>query len=98
MRDLSSCIVEKFNSFNVIYVKFSKSIRQTFRPVDIIYKPVRKPDKIINCYFSERLNLAFHASFSEGPKVLLENINLIAISKFAQVNQAMFTILIHNIY
>ena len=69
MRDLSSCIVEKFNSFNVIYVKFSKSIRQTFRPVDIIYKPVRKPDKIINCYFSERLNLAFHASFSEGPKV-----------------------------
>ena len=69
MRDLSCCIVEKFNSFNVMYVEFSKSIGQTFRPVDIIYKPVRKPYKIINCYFSERLNLAFHASFSEVTKV-----------------------------
>ena len=69
MRDLSSYAVEKFNGFNVIRVEFSKSIRQTFRPIDIIYKPVRKPDEIINCYFSEGLNLAFCESFSEGTNV-----------------------------
>ena len=69
VRDLSSCVIEKYNSFNITPVEFSQTIRQTFPPIDIIYNLVRKPDGIINCYFSERLNLAFHASFSEGTKI-----------------------------
>ena len=69
MRDLSSCVVEKFNGYNIIRVEFNKKLRQTFRPIDIIYKPVKRPDQIINCYFSEKLNLAFRASFNEGTKI-----------------------------
>ena len=68
MRDRTSCVVEKFNNFNVTRIEFNKSIRQTFGLIDIIYKPVRKPDEIMNSYFSEKLNLAFCASFSEGTK------------------------------
>ena len=100
MRDLSSCVIEKFNGFNIIRVEISKSIRQTFRPIDTIYNPVRKPDEIINSYSSERLNVAFRASFSEGTKVkhCQEMTNLTATSKIIQDNQVMIIILIHKIY
>ena len=69
MRDLSSCIVEKFSGYNVIGVGFNKKLRQTFRPIYIIYKPVKRPDEIINRYFSEKLKLAFRASFKGGTKI-----------------------------
>ena len=57
MRDLSSCVVEKFNGYNIICVEFNKKLRRKFRPIDIIYRPLKRPDEIINCYFSEKLNL-----------------------------------------
>ena len=34
-----------------------------------MYKPVKRPDEIINCCFSEKLNLAFRASLNEGTKI-----------------------------
>ena len=69
LRDLSSCIVEKFNGFNIACVEFSKKLRQPFRPIDIIYKLVKRSDEIINCFFSEKLQIAFRASFNEGTKI-----------------------------
>ena len=66
LRELSSCIIEKFNKFNIVCVDFDKKLRQPFCPIDKIYKRVKKCDEIINCYFSEKLNVAFQASFSEG--------------------------------
>ena len=66
LRDLSSCVIEKLNDFNIIRVEFSKTIRQTYQPIDTIYNPMRKLDEIINCYFGKRLNLVFGASFSGG--------------------------------
>ena len=60
LRDLSSCIVEKFNGVNIVCVEFSKKLRQTFHPIHIIYKLVKKVDDMIkNCFFSEKLNIAF---------------------------------------
>ena len=52
LRELSSCTIEKFNGFNIVPVEFSKRLRQPFHPVNVIYKPVKKCDEIINCYFS----------------------------------------------
>ena len=69
LRDLSSCVIEKLNDFNIIRVEFSETIRQTYQPIDTIYNPVRKLDEIINCYFGKRLNLASRASFSGGTKI-----------------------------
>ena len=69
LRDLSSCIIEKYSGFNIVCVKFSKKLIQPFCPIDIIYKPAKNPDDMINCYFSEKLNLAFRASFNEGTKI-----------------------------
>ena len=64
-----SFIIETFNRFNIVRVEFSKKLRHPFRPFDIIYKPVKKTDDIKNCYFSEKLNIAFQASFNEGSKI-----------------------------
>ena len=47
VRELSSCIIKKFNGFNIIWVEFSKKLRQPFRPIDIIDKPVKKCDETI---------------------------------------------------
>ena len=69
LRDLSSCVIEKLNDFNIIRVEFSKTIRQTYQPIDTIYNPMRKLDEIKNCYFGKRLNLVFGASFSGGTKI-----------------------------
>ena len=69
LRDLSSCIIKRFNGFNIVCVEFRKKLGQSFRPVDIIYKPVTKCNEIINCYFSENLNISFCTTFSEGSKI-----------------------------
>lgn len=60
--------VEKFNRFKIIRAKFDKKLRQSFRPVDILFEPVKKPDQLVNCFLSEKLNLVLRASCSDGPK------------------------------
>ena len=69
LRELSSYIIEKFNRFNIARVEFSKKLRQTFCTINIIYKPVKKVDDIINCFFGEKLNKAFRVSFNETSKI-----------------------------
>ena len=69
IRDISSCIREKFNGFNIVRVEFEKQIRQKMSPIAIIYKPVRKETENIDCYFSKKINYAFRTSFSENDKI-----------------------------
>ena len=38
-------------------------------PIDIIYKPVKKEDGIIECFFSSQINLAYRSTFSENQKL-----------------------------
>ena len=42
IRDLSACIIEKFNGFNIVRIEFDRKLRQKMSPIDIIYKPVKK--------------------------------------------------------
>ena len=57
LRELSSSVIEKFNGFNIVNVEFSKKLIQPLCPDDIIYKPAKRCNEIINCYVSEKLNL-----------------------------------------
>ena len=50
IREISTCIIEKFNGFNIVRIDFDQKIRQNFLPIDI-YKPVKKEDEIIDCFF-----------------------------------------------
>ena len=58
VRELSSCIYEKFNGFNIISIEHGKKLRKKFKPIDIIYKPVKKPDAEIKCYFLQDISRA----------------------------------------
>ena len=69
IRDLSSCIIEKFNGFNIVRIEFERKLRQKMSPIDIIYKPVKKEDEIIECFFTSQINLAYRLTFNENQKI-----------------------------
>ena len=108
VRELSSCIVEKLNRFNTARTEFDKKLRQSFRPIDIIYKPVKKYDEIMNCYFSEKFNAAFRIMKVQKSNIVhlgnvviaqiitVERTNLIVILRIVLVIQDVSIILINN--
>ena len=38
VRQLSSCLIVKFNGFTIISIEYKKKQRKTFKPINIIYK------------------------------------------------------------
>ena len=61
IRQLSSCIHEKFDGFHIVCVEYSKKARRKFRPIDIIYKPVRQIEKKILCFRSKDMSRAYRS-------------------------------------
>ena len=66
--ELSACVVERFNGFTIVRLEFDNEIRKEFTPVDIIYKPVKKENAILNCFFTHKLHLAYKAVYNETTK------------------------------
>ena len=112
IRVFSACIIEKFNGFNIVRIEFDRKLRQKMSPIDIIYKPVKKEDEIIEYFFSSQINLAYRATFSENLKLrhstafqcyfcsnyYARKDNLIEISRIVVENQVTFTILTYKVY
>ena len=63
--ELSACVVERFNGFTIVRLEFDNEVRKEFTPVDIIYKPVKKENAILNCFFTDKLHLAYKAVYNE---------------------------------
>ena len=66
--EVSACVVERFNGFTIVRLEFDNEIRKEFTPVDIIYKPVKKRNAILNCFFTDKLYLAYKAVYNETTK------------------------------
>ena len=56
IRELSLCIFEKFNGFNIVRLGFDRKLRQKISLIDIIYKPVKQKTENIERFFSNRMN------------------------------------------
>ena len=69
VREISSCVKEKFNGFIIVRVDFDRGIQKNFTPIDIVYKPVKTENETVNCYFTDKIHLAFRTSYSEGEKI-----------------------------
>ena len=69
IREISSCVKEKFNGFIIVRVDFDNEIQKDFSPIDIVYEPVKNQNEIVNCYFTDKIHLAFRTTYSEGKKV-----------------------------
>ena len=63
VKQLSSCLIEKYNGFTVIRIEYQKKERKNFQPLDIIYKPTKDLEKEPACYFSTAISLAYSAYF-----------------------------------
>ena len=48
VRQLSRCLSKNNNGFHVVSVEYSKMLRKQFKPIDIIYNPVKLLEKIIS--------------------------------------------------
>ena len=73
IREISACIKEKFNGFIVVRIDFDQKIRREFSPIDIIYKPVKNQNEIINCYFTDKIHLAYRTTYNDGTKNALKH-------------------------
>ena len=70
INEVSACVIERFNGFTLVRLEFDNEVRRDFTPVNIIYKPVKRENEILNCFFSENLHLAFRASYNESAKTI----------------------------
>ena len=66
VRQLSSCLIEKYNGFAVIRIEYDKKERKNFEQLDIIYKPTKKLEIEPLCYFSIDISQAYSAYYSSG--------------------------------
>ena len=62
VRQLSNCINEKYNSFHVISIEYSKKLRTKFKPINIIYKPIKSPEKKVLCFSSNDISKSYRNS------------------------------------
>ena len=68
IREISSCVKEKFNGFIIVRVDFDQKLQKDFSPIDIVYKPVKEENETIDCFFTDKIHLAFRTTFNEGEK------------------------------
>ena len=66
VRQLSSCINEKYNGFHMISIEYSKKLRKKFELIDIIYKPVKSVDdyfKVIKKFMQRQWKISHKFAF-----------------------------------
>ena len=62
VRQLSSCINEKYNGLHVISIEYSKKLRTKFKPINIIYKPIKSPEKEVLCFSTNDIPKSYRNS------------------------------------
>ena len=70
VRQLSSCLIQKFSGFSITSIQQQEKQRKNFEPIDIIYKPTRRIEIEPICYFSEDISKAYSSLHSEGKRGL----------------------------
>ena len=62
VRQLSSCINEKYNGFHVISTEYSKKLGKKLKPINIIYKPIKSPEKEVLCFSTNDIPKSYRKS------------------------------------
>ena len=68
VRQLSSCLIEKYSSFTIISIEYQKKQRKLFKLIDIIYKPTKHIEIEPLCYFSDDISKAYSSLHLNGKK------------------------------
>ena len=73
VKQLSSCLIEKYNGFGVIRIEHEKKERKNFEPLDIIYKPTKHLEIEPLCYFTTDISFAYFAYYLHASKMTRAN-------------------------
>ena len=68
VRQISSCLTEKYNGFQAISTEFARRERKIFKPIDIIYKPTKNPEICLLCYYTEDISKAYTSFYNVKDK------------------------------
>ena len=63
-RQLSSCLIDKYNGFQDFSIEFDRKQRKKMKPIDIIYKPTKDPEIKPLCYFSKDIAKTYSNFYS----------------------------------
>ena len=72
--DLSSCVIQKFNRYEILKHQLKDQEKQFHEPVDIIYEPVND-DSSIACFFTGNLHLPYRYYCSKKVKDSYKNLS-----------------------
>ena len=70
VRQLLSCLIEKYSPFTIISIQYQRKQRKLFKPIDIICKPTKHIEIEPFCYFSDDISKANSSLHSKGKKGL----------------------------
>ena len=71
-RELSACIIQKFNRYELLRNHLNSTERKNFILIDIVYKPTVNEKKLIVCFFAPEISLGYYTSYErmrKGKKV-----------------------------
>ena len=66
VRNLSSCVIQKYNDYQVVKIEKKYDVKRKFEPIDIVYDPLQNPTDIIECYFTQNTHVAYRCEYSKG--------------------------------
>ena len=58
-RNLSSCVIETFNGYEIIRHYLARHEKKEFVPIDIIYEPIFNEKIPIHCFFTDQVHVAY---------------------------------------
>ena len=74
-RELSACIVQKFNGYELLRNHLNSIERKDFIPIAVVYEPTLNENKIIQCFFAPKIHLGFFGPLSKS----LEKVEMFSI-------------------
>ena len=70
----SSCVIQKFNGYNLLRTELCENEKKNPLPLDIVYKPTQDKNKPI-CYLAPKIHLAFQSVYEKlngGKKISIK--------------------------
>lgn len=58
-RNLSACILEKVNSYEIIRQNLTRKEKVDFTPINIVYKPSFDESVPVSCNFTDKIHLTY---------------------------------------
>ena len=67
-RELSTCIIQKFNGYELLWNHLNSIERRDFIPIDIVYEPTLDEKKNIECFFTPKNVLEYRSTVEKSRK------------------------------